>query len=111
MRTHVTIFCPLLLLHVLLSGVLGLPDGLHPTPPMGWTSWNTFFEENSQERMITQVTQHTCHIMSCHVSRQIDALLELGLDKYGYKFMTIDDWWQLADRDAETGRMVANPGR
>ena len=21
----------------------GLPDGLHPTPPMGWTSWNTFF--------------------------------------------------------------------
>ena len=32
---------------------------------MGWTSWNTFFEENSQERMVSQ----------------IDALLELGLDK------------------------------
>ena len=32
-----------------------LSDGLHPTPPMGWTSWNTFFEENSQEKMISQV--------------------------------------------------------
>ena len=56
------------LLLFLLSGSDGLPDGLHPTPPMGWTSWNTFFEENSQERMITQVTQHTCHVMSCHVT-------------------------------------------
>ena len=63
MKTHII----LLLLHVHLSAVLGLPDGLHPTPPMGWTSWNTFFEENSQERMITQVTHHTCHVTSCHV--------------------------------------------
>ena len=61
MRIHIPLLP--LLLHVHLSAVLGLPDGLHPTPPMGWTSWNTFFEENSQERMITQVT----HVMSCHV--------------------------------------------
>ncbi len=33
----------------------GLPDGLHPTPPMGWTSWNTFFQYNSEEKMISQV--------------------------------------------------------
>ena len=58
MRTHIPIFCPLLLLlPVLLSGVLGLPDGLHPTPPMGWTSWNTFFENNTEEKMISQVWQ------------------------------------------------------
>ena len=68
MRIHISIFCPLLI-PVLLSGVLGLPDGLHPTPPMGWTSWNTFFEENSQERMITQVT--SCHVMSCVTSRHV----------------------------------------
>ena len=61
MRIHIPLLP--LLLHASLSAVQGLPDGLHPTPPMGWTSWNTFFEENSQERMITQVT----HVMSCHV--------------------------------------------
>ena len=33
----------------------GLPDGLHPTPPMGWTSWNTFFENNTEAKMISQV--------------------------------------------------------
>ena len=32
-----------------------LPDGLHPTPPMGWTSWNTFFENNTEDKMISQV--------------------------------------------------------
>ena len=32
-----------------------LPDGLHPTPPMGWSSWNTFFSYNSEEKMIAQV--------------------------------------------------------
>ena len=32
-----------------------LPDGLHPTPPMGWSAWNTFFSYNSEEKMIAQV--------------------------------------------------------
>ena len=32
-----------------------LPDGLHSTPPMGWSSWNTFFSYNSEEKMIAQV--------------------------------------------------------
>ena len=45
------------LLLFLLSGSNGLPDGLHPTPPMGWTSWNTFFENNTEEKMISQVWQ------------------------------------------------------
>ena len=80
---------------VLLSPALCLPDGLHRTPPQGWTSWNTFFEYNSEERMISQV----------------DALLELGLDKFGYTFLTIDDRWQLPERDNATGRMVADPDK
>ena len=62
---------------------------------MGWTSWNTFFEENSQEKMKSQV----------------DALLELGLDQFGYTFLTIDDFWQLPDRDPDTGMMIADPDR
>ena len=48
-----TQICVFLFLSV--SNVRALPDGLHPTPPMGWTSWNTFFEENSQDKMISQV--------------------------------------------------------
>ena len=62
---------------------------------MGWTSWNTFFEQNSEEKMISQV----------------DALLELGLEQFGYTFLTIDDFWQLPERDNATGRMVADPDR
>ena len=72
-----------------------IPDGLHPTPPMGWTSWNTFFENNSETKMMGQS----------------DAMVELGLDKLGYTFLTIDDFWQLPERDAVTGRMVADPAK
>merc|ERR1712226_685270 len=82
------------LLAILLSGSDGLPGGLHPTPPMGWTSWNTFFENNTEAKMISQV----------------EALLDLGLDKVGYTTLTIDDFWQLSDRDAQ-GRMVADPAK
>ena len=80
---------------ICLPASLLLPDGLHRTPPMGWTSWNTFFEQNSEEKMISQV----------------DALLELGLDQFGYTFLTIDDFWQLPDRDPDTGMMIADPDR
>ena len=32
-----------------------LPDGLHPTPPMGWSSWNTFFGPGSEKQLMDQV--------------------------------------------------------
>ena len=51
----VTLITNFLLLLLLLSGNDGLPGDLHPTPPMGWTSWNTFFENNTEEKMISQV--------------------------------------------------------
>ena len=31
-----------------------LPDDLHKTPPMGWTSWNAFFTYFNEEKMIEQ---------------------------------------------------------
>ena len=34
---------------------------------------------------------------------QVDALKNLGLDKLGYTYLTIDDQWHLPDRDSETG--------
>jgi len=84
----------MLLLLPLLPVAAALPDGLHPTPPMGWTSWNTFFENNTEAKMISQA----------------EAVLALGLDKVGYTTLTIDDFWQLPDRDEE-GRMVADPAK
>ncbi len=45
-----------------------LPDGLASTPPMGWSSWNTFFGDNDEEKM-----------------RGIaDAVVDLGLDQFGW---------------------------
>ena len=38
-------------------------------------------------------------------------MLELELDKFGYTFLTIDDYWQLPERDSDTLRMVADPIR
>ena len=70
-----------------------LPDGLHKTPPMGWTSWNAFFTYFNEEKMIEQAI----------------ALQNLGLDELGYKFLTIDDQWHLPNRDAVTNCMIANP--
>ena len=35
-----------------------LPDGLHLTPPMGWSSWNTFFGPGSEEQLMAQVSKH-----------------------------------------------------
>ena len=72
--------------------LLALPGS---TLPMGWISWNTFFENNSQVKMISQM----------------DALLDLELNKFGYNFLTIDDYWQLPDRDEVTGRMVEDPDK
>ena len=38
---------------------LSLPDGLHPTPPMGWSSWNTFFGPGSEGQIIAQVKNNS----------------------------------------------------
>ena len=37
-------------------GIGALPDGLHKSPPMGWTSWNAFFGYCNEEKMMSQVS-------------------------------------------------------
>ena len=59
-------------------------------PPMGWNSWNTF-GENINDELIRQ---------------SADKMVELGLDKAGYKYIVIDDCWSERQRDPETGRIV-----
>lgn len=63
------------------------------TPPMGWNSWNTFGTDINE-----QIVMETA-----------DAIVRLGLDKAGYKYVVVDDGWSSNDRDPVTGRIVPNP--
>ena len=49
------IICNLMILAFQHGKLLALPDGLHPTPPMGWSSWNTFFGPRDEETLMAQV--------------------------------------------------------
>ena len=58
-------------------------DGLAPTPPMGWNSWNNF---------------------GCNVSEQLiretaDAMASSGMKDAGYEYVNIDDCWH-GERDS-----------
>ncbi|MFV5693516.1 glycoside hydrolase family 27 protein [Flavobacterium sp. LT1R49] len=56
-------------------------DHLNPklalTPPMGWSSWNTF-KKNPTEEVIKQIA---------------DAMVRTGLKDAGYTYVNIDDFW------------------
>jgi alpha-galactosidase len=72
-----------------------LNDGLHKTPPMGWSSWNTFTDQITEDKIIGIA----------------DAIKRLDLDKYGYNTLTIDDLWNLEQRDPDTNQMLVNEKR
>ena len=58
------------------------------TPPMGWSSWNTF-RNNIDEKLILETA---------------DALVKTGLADAGYKYVNLDDCWHSSMRD-ENGRL------
>lgn len=62
------------------------------TPPMGWNSWNTFFDKVSDELL-------------CSVA---DAMVDQGLADVGYNYLIVDDGWLAKQRD-ENGRQVPDP--
>ncbi len=62
-----------------------------PTPPMGWSSWN-LFERNISEDLIVEIA---------------DAMEKSGLAAAGYRYVNIDDCWQSSERD-ENGRLQAD---
>ena len=76
---------------VLPSVVTGLDNGLGLTPAMGWNSWNKF----------------NCFINETVIKQTVDQIVELGLDKLGYKYVNIDDCWMNWNRDAQE-HLVAN---
>ncbi|MBQ0080791.1 MAG: putative Ig domain-containing protein [Alistipes sp.] len=53
-------------------------DEIALTPPMGWNSWNCWGQSVSQEKVLSSAR----------------ALIEKGLDQYGWTYMNIDDGWQ-----------------
>lgn len=65
---------------------------LAKTPPMGFNTWNTFGGEIN-EKMIRECA---------------DALVENGLKNAGYEYLVIDDCWSERQRDAATGKIIAD---
>jgi alpha-galactosidase len=58
--------------------LLGSPNGLALTPPMGWNSWNRF----------------ACNINEKLVRGAADAMVSSGMRDAGYTYVVIDDCWQ-----------------
>ena len=68
-------------------------NGVALTPPMGWSSWNTF-RNHIDEDLIYESAQ---------------AMVYSGLRDAGYQYVNIDDCWQSSIRD-EDGRLQADLG-
>ncbi len=68
-------------------------NGLARTPPMGWNSWNHF----------------SCNVNEQTIRETADAMVVTGMRDAGYRYVVIDDCWQVA-RDAN-GALVADPQR
>jgi len=68
-------------------------NGLAVTPPMGWNSWNHF----------------ACNVSAALIDRQADAMVASGMKAAGYRYVIIDDCWQVG-RDAN-GNILPDPQR
>jgi alpha-galactosidase len=66
---------------------------LAPVPPMGFNTWNKF----------------GCNVDEGLIRQTADAMVETGMLEAGYKYLVIDDCWQV-DRTPE-GRIIADPKR
>jgi alpha-galactosidase len=69
-------------------------EGLAPTPPMGWNTWNTF-GTNINEKLIKEMAE---------------ALISSGMQQAGYRYIVLDDAWSAKERDAQ-GNLFGDPNR
>jgi len=77
-------------LALFLGSIQALNNGLGLTPAMGWNSWN----------------KYGCNINEQVIKSNAKRMLDLGLDRLGYKYLNIDDCWLLANRDANNHIIV-----
>lgn len=66
-------------------------NGVAKTPPMGWSSWNTFHNHINEDMILA-----TAQAMKVH-----------GLIEAGYNYLNLDDCWQSSLRD-DDGNLVAD---
>jgi alpha-galactosidase len=69
------------------------PTRVALTPPMGWNSWNHF----------------GCDVSEALIRETADAIVSSGMLDAGYKYVVIDDCWQVS-RD-RSGTIIADPQR
>lgn len=68
-----------ILLTLFIVSVYQLDNGLGLTPQMGWNSWNHF----------------GCGINEALIKKTADQLVATGLAAKGYKYVNLDDCWQV----------------
>lgn len=59
-------------------------------PPMGWNSWNAFFTEIDEEKLLGSAKR----------------IVDTGLAKKGYRFINIDDGWWLKRRTSDNKLII-----
>ncbi|MFG6433736.1 NPCBM/NEW2 domain-containing protein [Roseateles sp. LYH14W] len=69
------------------------PVGSAPTPPMGWSSWNAFRVDITEQKVLD--------------SAQV--IVDSGLAKAGYRNINVDDGWWLKRRTTD-GRLLVRTG-
>eukprot|EP01136_Pigoraptor_vietnamica_P027484 Opistho-1_new@83826 len=92
---------------LLAASAHGYNNGVALTPPMGWSSWNTF----------------ACNVSESLIKEVADTMVKNGMRDAGYVYVNIDDcWMRCTNRSSDTchspedgrddqGRLVADPVR
>ncbi len=75
-------------------GLGTLSDGVAPTPPMGWNSWNRF----------------GVAVSDALLRETAEAMVRSGMRDAGYRYVVVDDGWEAPERDA-AGDLVADPAK
>ena len=69
----------IILIFLLSFSAQTVDNGLGLTPQMGWNSWNHF----------------ACNINENLIKKTADLLVSTGLAAKGYKYLNLDDCWQV----------------
>ncbi|KAF7261604.1 hypothetical protein EG68_01139 [Paragonimus skrjabini miyazakii] len=94
-----------LLLGLIADTVHCLDNGLARTPPMGWMSWQRF-----RCQIDCQSYPEDC-ISEKLIQRTADRLASDGWKDVGYRYLIIDDCWQMKSRDRVTEEITADVQR
>jgi alpha-galactosidase len=78
---------------LILATHLAQAQGLAPTPPMGWMTWNYFWDRIHEK----------------DIREMADAMVASGMAKAGYNYVFIDDGWQ-GGRDNKN-EMIPDPAK